>query len=129
MKTSETVKAETDKFEVSFPAPFDVKPSFTVDMPRGCKAFIYPNAQCERTRPDPATGQMIHVMESGWRIVIVNRNGLVPKGLEYYRHGRDVEGMDFTEPLNIHLYLKAAAAILSVKRKTRSSATEMDDED
>jgi hypothetical protein len=122
MRRQETTTAtEIAPFDLKIPAEFEVKPDHEVEMPKGYKALIFNMTVWDRTAPD----KMAVPKVPAWRVIIVNKAGVVPERVSTYYNTDHV----FTTEFDVQNSLRLWARTLSKVKKTRTETVEPGDDE
>jgi hypothetical protein len=120
MKHVDELKTEVAPFKLELPAPFDIKPDHEVALPGNRKALIFREEGIKR---DFDGEKDVHTKALGWRVIIVNREGLITRRCADFDQGRW-----YSSELNVLVYLKCVVASLSKTKRTQTNTTDYDDE-
>lgn len=122
MKRTDTEQTTVTPFELKLPGPFDIKPIYSIEMPAKHTARIYETLVSERNYEQPSGGKDYTLIKrAGWRIVVVNRQGMTTRKFEY--SGREAH----TDPLDVTLLLQRIAKELSKTKRTNTEEVDYED--
>jgi hypothetical protein len=122
MKRTDTEQTTVTPFELKLPEPFDIKPVYSIEMPAKHTARIYLTLFSERDYGQPSGGKDYTIVKKvGWRIVVVNRQGVTSRKFEYL--SREAH----TNPLDVTLQLQGIAKELSKTKRTNTEEVDYED--